>query len=71
MQLDELEFSPMKELSVLDSSFILERKVNMPILLFIFIDTIVHILVVKWEIKTNKDLFCDIECGIKRKRDRK
>ena len=30
------------------------------ILLTIF-DTILHILVVKWEIKTNKDLFIDLE----------
>lgn len=30
-------------------------------LLFILVDIIIHILVVKWEVKTNKDLFVDIE----------
>lgn len=31
-------------------------------LVFIVIDTLIHILVVKWEVKTNKDLFVDLEC---------
>ena len=31
-------------------------------LVFIVIDTLIHILVVKCEVKTNKDLFVDLEC---------
>lgn len=30
-------------------------------ILFIIFDTIIHILVVKWEIKTDKNLFIDLE----------
>lgn len=30
-------------------------------LIFILIDTIIHYFLVKWEVKTNKDLFIDLE----------
>lgn len=32
------------------------------LLIFIVIDTLIHFLLVKWEVKTNKDLFIDLEC---------
>lgn len=30
-------------------------------IIFIIVDTIIHYFVVKWEVKTNKDLFIDLE----------
>lgn len=30
-------------------------------IIFIFVDTIIHYFLVKWEVKTNKDLFIDLE----------
>lgn len=30
-------------------------------IIFIIIDTIIHYFLVKWEVKTNKDLFIDLE----------
>lgn len=30
-------------------------------ILFIIIDSIIHYFLIKWEIKTNKDLFIDLE----------
>lgn len=34
-------------------------------LIFIVIDSIIHYFLVKWEVKTNKDLFIDLELGPK------